>query len=267
MKPQNRGIIPYFVASNFFMKQACCLLFFFISVSLFPAKSISFVPGQTLNYKAFYGFLEIGAFTLTTDKLKYKTMGHVCNKVTLKAQTNGIARLFYMNDTWISYLDFASLETYKSYRHIQEGKYRLQEIVYFDHKNNKASVKVKAKNSNGWYFRKQYDTKSPVRDVVAAFVYATQINYSKIKKGTILKINGFYPGKDFSIGLKYEGKEMLEKGTIRRMCYKLHPILPENKVFDGVDAVEIWISADTKQQAVFGRAKLFLGNFELEIVD
>lgn len=235
------------------------------TISGYNINSKRIVKGEELNYRAKWGILNIGIATTITDKRLYKIGSSICYKVHLKAQTNGLAKLFYMNDRWISYLEINSFDTYKSLRSIHEGKYRLEEIVDFDHNNNKAYLRKYEDNSNRYVLANIYETTN-MRDVIAGFICVRNIDYSNLRKGETLTIDGFYKETGYKIQIIYLGKEIVqtEKGKIN--CYRIKPLVPKNKVFDGLDAVDVWLSADRTQKIMYAKAKLVLGVLELELI-
>jgi len=203
--------------------------------------------------------------TIKTDKRLYKIGSSICYKVDLKGQTNGLAKLFYLNDRWISYLEINSLDTYKSLRSIHEGKYRLEEIVDFDHKNNKAFLRKYEDVFNRYVLANIYETTN-MRDVIAGFMSVRNINYSNLKKGETLTIDGFYKDTGYKIQIIYLGKEDVQTPKGQISCYRIKPLVPKNKVFDGLDAVDVWLSADRTQKIMYAKAKLVLGVLELELI-
>ena len=109
--------------------------------------------GETLNYKATWGFLTIGSASTRIDTNLHKVGSTVCYKVDIAGQTNGMAKLFYLHDKWVSYIDTATITTHKSSRTIREGHYELDEQIHFDAANRKAEVKVYNKKSKSFVLK------------------------------------------------------------------------------------------------------------------
>ena len=223
------------------------------------------VVGETLTYKASWGIFTIGSAVTKIDKQLFKIGTNVCYKIDIAGRTNGIANLFYVRDSWQSYIDTANVTTYRSSRSIREGKYEMDELIYFDQPNKKAEVKVWDKKSNSFVLKKIYDTPENIRDVVAGFMVFRLVDLSKYKKGEIFTVNGFYEDEGYKINVVYEGLEILktEKGKV--LCYKVKPIVPKNHVFDGRDAVDVWLSANKSKTIVRIRARMFVGNVMIEL--
>jgi hypothetical protein len=241
-------------------------IFGFIQAQL-KLDSRHIVAGENLNYKATWGFLTIGSVSTKIDKTLYKVGSKLCYKIDIAGQTNGLAKLFYVSDKWVSYLDTASITTHKSFRSIREGRYELDEQVQFDHINQKAEVKVYDKQTKLYKLKKVYDTPENIRDVVAGFMVFRLVDLSKYKKGDQFTINGFYEDEGYKINVKFEGEEYIKTSNGKLLCYKVKPIVPNNHVFDGHDAVDVWLAANNSKNIVRIRAKMFVGNILIDLLN
>ncbi len=241
-----------------------------LPMCLIAQKELNIVPqglslGETLNYKITWGLLTIGSASTKIDNQLYKVGSNVCCKVDITGQTNGLAELFYVRDKWTSYIDTINLTTHKSFRSIREGNYELDEHVSFDHIKQKAEVKVYDKKSKTFKVKDVYDTPTNVRDIVAGFMVFRFVDLNKYSKGDIFTINGFFEDEGYKINVSYIGKEYIKTNSGKILCYKVKPIVPKNKVFNGRDAVDVWLSADENKTIVRLRAKMFVGNFNFEL--
>ncbi len=223
------------------------------------------ILNEKLQYKVKWGLLTIGTASASIDRRIYRIGSDLCCKIELKAQTNGIARLFYMNNHWVSYVTLNSITTRKSLRSISEGKYRLEEIVDFNSEKKQASLREYDKSKNKYILKNLYETPERTRDVVAGFMLTRVIDFSTLQNGDRIRIDGFYKKDGYKIDVIYVGKEYLKTAKGKIFCHKIKPIVPKNKVFDGVDAVEVWLTADRNQHIVFARAQLVFGELEMEL--
>lgn len=223
------------------------------------------VKGETLHYNAKWGLLTIGSAYSQTDKQLYKVGSAVCYKINLGGATNGLAKLFSLNDKWTSYVDIKSFSTCKSYRSIREGKYKLDEIVYFDYVNKRANVSVYNYVGRNFVPQKVYNTGKHVRDVVAGFMLIRLVDLSKYKKGDKLNISGFYKAEGYSIDIYVGDREYIKTAKGKVLCYKLRPVVPEKKRKDGLNDLDVWISADKRQIIMKAKAQLALGELILEL--
>jgi Protein of unknown function (DUF3108). len=93
------------------------------------------------------------------------------------------------------------------------------------------------------------------------------VDLSKLNKGQVFSINGFYEDEGYNINVVFMGEEIIntDKGKVK--CYKVKPMVPKNNVFDGRNAVDVWLSADKSQTIMRIRAKMFVGNILIDLVD
>ena len=254
------------------VSQRLFLLFFILMpVFVFPESKLKIdgkkvVYGETLNYKASWGIFTIGTASTKIDRTLYRVGSRVCFKIDVSGQTNGLAKLFYVHDKWISYIDTASITTHTSSRSIREGKYELDEQIHFDHRNKKAEVKVYNKKTKTYLLKKLYDTPEDIRDVIAGFMVFRLVDLSTYRNGEVFTINGFYEDEGYKIDVIYQGIETIktDHGTIR--CYKVKPVVPKNHVFKGRDAVNIWLSTNSSTSIIRIRVKMFVGNLQIDLL-
>ena len=223
------------------------------------------VTGETLNYKASWGFFTLGGASTKIDKTLYKVGSNICYKIDIDGQTNGLAKLFYLRDKWTAYIDTTTITTLQSYRSILEGRYELDELVQFDHICKKAEVKVYNKKLNSFMLKEIYDTPENIRDVIAGFMVFRLIDLSKFKKGQVFTINGYYEDEGYKIDVVFMGEEYVKTDMGKILCCKMKPIVPKNKVFDGRDAIDVWLSADKSKRIIRIHARMFIGNVQIEL--
>jgi hypothetical protein len=254
--------------NNLYKSAIICFViipFFGFTQSELKIESNRVVAGETFNYKATWGFLTIGSASTKIDKGLYKVGSNICYKVDIAGHTNGLAKLFYVHDTWTSYIDTASITTHKSTRSIREGGYALDEEVYFDHCRKKATVKVYDKKSMSFVLKKIYDTPENIRDVVAGFMVFRLVDLSKYAKGEVFTVNGFYEDEGYSVKVVFQGAEYIKTDFGKMLCYRVQPLMPKNNLFDGKDALTIWLSANNSQSIMRIKSKMFIGNIQIDM--
>jgi len=249
----------YFVFTIYFLST------FVVARSKFDPYKSKIVLGEKLSYTAHWGILTIGSASTQVDKELYKIGTTMCSRIEVRGQTNGIAKLFNVQDKWISYIDTSTIKTFKSYREIHEGSYELKEIADFDHLNKKATVKVFNKKSNSYQLKKIYDTPENIRDIIAGFVFLRTIDFTSYSIGNKVSINGFYEDEGYKIDIIYAGKEILNMDNSTFSCYKLIPIIPKNNVFKGKNPVIVWLSDDYTQKVVKIQAKMLVGSIVIKL--
>ena len=100
---------------------------------------------------------------------------------------------------------------------------------------------------------------------MAGFMVFRLVDLSKYRKGETFTINGFYEDEGYKINVIYLGEETIMTNLGKRLCYRVKPVAPKNHVFDGPGAVNVWLSADKSKTIVRIRAKMIVGNIQIDL--
>ena len=226
----------------------------------------SFTTGEVLKYKVHYGPITAAEAVIDTSPTLYKVNNRVCYRATVYGKTTSSFDLFLrIRDTWQSYIDTAAILPQRSFRNIEEGKYRKKETVDFDHYSNTVAVETKKKNKT-----KEAETfKIPnnVQDIVSGFYYLRTLDFDKYRTGEVIKVQGFFDDEVFNMDVKYQGRETVSTmaGDIRAI--KLVPKMPNNKLFKGEDAVTVYLSDDKNKIPVLIQAQMFVGSVKVDLYE
>lgn len=226
----------------------------------------SFTTGERLEFKIHVGLINAATGEMVISDELHQVDGRSCYKMEVFGRTNGIFDwIIKVRDNWGTYVDTASILPLKSFRYIEEGKYRKNEIVYFDHGTDTASVHKLNKVTRELEEIKKYGIKHFSQELISGYYYLRTVDFNKVKKGDILNIEGFFDGHNYTFEMTYLGVEALKTKIGSFNAYVLSPIMPENSVFDGENSVKIWLSADTNKIPLKVRAELFIGALEIDI--
>jgi hypothetical protein len=252
--------------TNNIIKIACLVGLAFISVAftssinqvkLLPVKT--FALGENVEYRVHYGFITAGEATMRV----YKSLGKVgkkpCFKIEVEGKTTGAFDKFLsIKDIWGTMLDTGMYHPLQSYRYIEEGNYRLKEVVNYDYTNKKALVS---------HNDEKREVKLPgiVQDMVSGYYYFRLVDYSQLREGDVINVTGMFEEKVYNLKVKYSGKERIKTKFGRINAIVLTPQLPENKLFDGENAVQFFVSDDQNRIPLKIRAELVVGAVELDI--
>ncbi|MGC4022269.1 MAG: DUF3108 domain-containing protein [Cyclobacteriaceae bacterium] len=152
--------------------------FAFGQESVTPKVRSTISIGERLEYKMYMGIFTVGKGSTTVDNNYFLKNEKPCYKVDAYMQTSGMATwISKVNDNWGAYIDTSELVTHESYRRLSEGKYRLHEVITYDHDRDEAMVTVADKKTGKFGKPKRYSTPDKVRDVVAGFMYLRIIDF------------------------------------------------------------------------------------------
>ncbi len=219
----------------------------------------SFTSGEKLDYKVHYGLINAAEATIDVDKDIQMINNRPCYKVNVFGKTTGSFDFFLkVRDTWRSYIDTTSIVPQRFHRNIEEGKYKKKENIMFDHYKNLATVEDKKETQT-------FKVPDNVQDIVSGFYYLRTLNYEKRKIGEQIRIQGFFDDEVFDFTVSYRGKETVETKAGKIRAIKLVPKMPKNKLFDGEDAVTVYLSDDKNKVPVLIQAEMFVGAIKIDL--
>lgn len=229
-------------------------------------KNKSFLPGEVLTYKVHYGFITAATAEMTISDKLYNLNDRRCYKVEVKGRSIGMFDLFLrIRDTWGTYLDTAAIVTHKFYRKIEEGRYRKNEVVEFDHEKKIAYSKTFDNRKKKWKPTKTFEVPNNVQDLVSTYYYMRTLDFKELNEGDIITVNTFFDEELYDFSVRFVGRDEVKTklGKIRSLV--LSPIMPENSLFDGENAIKVWISDDINKVPLKIKAEMFVGAVEIDI--
>ena len=230
-----------------------------------PVTTKSFKTGEVLEYKLHYGFINAGYGRIEVFPEINKVNNRPCYKVNILGRSSTALDPFYkIRDNWGSFIDTTYLLPQKAYKVVQENNYRHTEAIYFNHYENKAKTIVYGSDGiNTEYEHKILDN---VQDMVSGYYYLRTIDFDKLKKGDIIKINGFMDKENYDFNIRYLGKEIIKTECGKVSAIKISPIMPKNGLFEGEESIKMWISDDKNKIPLIARAEMYVGGVEVELI-
>ncbi|MDH5603373.1 MAG: DUF3108 domain-containing protein [Cyclobacteriaceae bacterium] len=225
-----------------------------------------FFPGEVMEYKVEFSFLDAGvARMVIADKLQ-KINGRSCYKIDVFGHTTGITDFFmHVKDTWGTFLDSTSIMPHRSYRILEEGKYKKHEIVYYNQLGKKAEVHNYSYKRGYWVEPEEFEIPHYVHDMVSGYYYLRLLDFDSLDEGDIVQLDGFLEDTVYNFKIRYLGKGKLKTDLGEINSLILSPIMPENSLFDGENSIKVWISDDRNKVPLKVKASMFLGAVEVNI--
>lgn len=220
----------------------------------------NFLRGEVLSYRFHYGFVSAGSADIEVQPLLYRVNNRICYRMHVNGRTTGTADfLFHVRNQYGSYIDTAAMIPQKSYRFIQEGKYKLNEVCEYDHATN--TVK---RNKNG---KEDFSYKVPdnVQDIVSSYYYLRTLDFAKMQIGEVITLKSFLEDTTINFSMQYLGKETINTDIGKVKAIVISPMMPKNKLFDGKNAVKAWFSDDDNMIPLKAEAKMFVGSVKMDI--
>ncbi|MEJ8758033.1 DUF3108 domain-containing protein [Pontibacter sp. H259] len=226
----------------------------------------SFTAGETLKYKVHYGPITAAEATIDLSKQLYTVNGRPTYRATVTGRTTGSFDLFIkIRDSWQSYIDTAAILPQRYVSSIEEGSYRKKETIDFNHYSNTALVKKKRKKDPEK--SATHKVSDNVQDIVSGFYFLRTQNFDNLKKGEKLNIKGFFDEENFDMEVTYKGRQTVNTKAGKIKAIKLVPKMPKNEMFDGEDAIVVYLSDDYNKVPVLIEAKMFVGSVKVDLYD
>jgi hypothetical protein len=251
---------------------SCCLSFVLLLCSFHSLnheeyriiKNKNFRRGEKLTYLAHYSIFNAGVATVYMDPQVHSVNNRACYKVEIAGKSVGLfAAMMHVKDTWQSYIDTSAMIPHKFLRDIEEGGYRKKETVMFDHFKKTADVRYTVNKEAEK--TAQYKIVTNAQDLVSGYYFLRTLNFANKKVNDTIGIDGFFENQNYNLKIKYLGKEKLSTKIGKINTDVIVPIMPGNELFDGKDAIKIWISDDVNRIPIKIKAKMFVGAVELDL--
>jgi hypothetical protein len=163
-----------------------------------------------------------------------------------------VSAFFYTRDRIDIYLDVDDYTIWKSEKHLVEGTYTKDEVIYFDPAGRTATRGVKTMR-----------TLASPRDALGGFYYVRSLD---LEVGEDVEVN-YADGKvSKPIVIKVLRKEQVTvpAGTFDTLV--IEPVLNETEgIFKQEGQIWIWVTDDENKMPVILKSKIAIGNIEVQL--
>lgn len=233
---------------------------FVVSDSYRYLPNTSFKAGEYFEYKVKFGFLPIGEATVDVNQQIYSVNNRPCYRINILGKTTGLTDLFHIRNNYRSYLDTAAILPQKFLMSVQENNYKKDQTIIFDHMAN-AAVREQGKE------KKSFKLPDNVHDVVSGYYFLRTIDFSKVKAGESVSSNMFFDDEIYNMKVKFNGRGVIKTRFGKINVIKLNPVLPPNNMFEGEDAIRIWVSDDKNRVPIRIEIDFSVGSASMELKD
>lgn len=245
------------------MKKFLFFIFFLsVSLSFGQASEKAFGDGEYFRFRVHYGLLTAGYAELSvkSTNLEGKSVYHVKGY----GRTRGVSRLFFkVEDTYETYLDKDNYQPYRFIRDIYEGGYTKDIVMNFDHPN--LSVLV---NDRKHKTEEIFTIKEQTQDLLSSFYYLrNNIDRNSLNEGDDMDINIFFDKENYTMRLRFLGREVLRTPFGRVKTLKFRPYVQSGRVFKERESLTIWVSDDENKIPLLLQAELAVGSLKATLVE
>ncbi len=171
--------------------------------------------------------------------------------VILQGRSNSIVDLFFkIRDRYESKINTKSLLPSYFKRDILEGRDKINQEYFFNHKNN--TVKTQ---------KGEYKINEKSQDMLSSFLFGRTLNSSFLKRKSPFFINE----EEYNMEVKYVGTEVLNTNIGKLRCIKLKPKVQVGRVFSSPDDLNIWVSDDKNHILIKVEMDILVGSIKADI--
>ena len=252
-------VIEYRITIFNFMKNILLISILLFSLTSFkPAAKSPFKEGEWLKFRMHYGLVNAGYATLSLKDSQYngKSVYHVIGE----GWTTGVAKVFFkVNDVYQSYFDKETGLPYHFIRRVDEGGYIISKDKYFDHQKKEVIVKDHKRNTNEVYKINE------VQDIISAFYFLRNKDFSNFKNGDEITINIFFDGETTPFKLRLLDREVINSKFGKVKCMKFRPYVQAGRVFKENESLTVWITDDDNKIPIRIKATLVVGSLKADL--
>lgn len=208
----------------------------------------AFSVGEQLVYSVDYGFIHAGTAIMTIEKL-VNVQGRDCYYITsLALSSPSFSFFFKVEDLVVSYLDKDGIFSWRTEKHIREGKYRAERLYDLDQWRGVARNVVKGDTVMIPPF---------IQDALSALYFSRT---QPFREGDDIQIPHFDNGKLYNMTVRVHKKEKIKvpAGTFQTIL--VEPLMASEGIFKHKGQMQIWLTNDQKRIPVKMTSKIIIGN-------
>lgn len=220
--------------------------------------NISFNGNEQVYFKIFYNVIGLyvdagtASFTASLAKIQNKPVYHI---VGLGNSNPSYDWIFRVRDRYETYIDTATLRPYRFIRHVEEGGYRKDELVNFNHQEQKA---ISEKGS--------FNVPACIHDVLSSIYYARNIDFSKRTIGEMIPFSMFIDDEVHHLYIRYLGKEIIKTRYGVFHAIKFSPKLIGGTVFKAGEFMTVWVSDDGNHLPLRIESPISVGRVKVDMM-
>jgi len=220
-------------------------------------RNSAFQAGEQSIFKVYYTlgvYIAAGeaSFTINQEHFNNKPVYHI----TGEGKTYSFYDSFFrVRDKYETFVDTASLLPVKFLRHVEEGSYRKNENVTFNHQTGTAVT-------NEGVFK----VPNCVQDVVSAIFYARNIDFNKYKPEDKIPFTMFMDNEKYDLYIRYLGKETIKTKYGKFRAIKFKPLLVKGTIFEGGEKMLVWVSDDANHLPLRVESPISVGSIKVDMM-
>jgi hypothetical protein len=248
------------------MKNQTVYIFLFLSsfLPVFAQENNPLVGGENLKYRIHLGFINAAEASIKSSPSTIQLGDNTVRKIEIEGKTTGVLELFSpLRDYWSALLDTGTLLPIKTEMRKKEGRYRKEEVVWYQMDKGFARVTSPQNKPVTTTIAGPKD----LLDLISAYYFLRSKPIADKKPGTKWSAQVLVDSKIYEIVLLVKSKEVVETALGKVASVRTSILLPKNNLFKDDDAIRLWISDDKYQVPVKVEVNLKIGFLAIDLID
>ena len=228
------------------------------AVRLRHVENTSFQAGESYVYKVKYGILTVGQAKVDVHDKIFNVNNRPCYRVNVEGRTAGMASIWKVKNIYRSFVDTTAIIPQRFIYSARENSYSRDQVFEFDHDRNLVKREEKQKVT-------QYKVPQYVQDVISGYYYLRTVDFSKMGVGHKVQAPMFFDDELYNMQVRFAGKDVVKTRFGKMQVLRLNPVLPDNKLFKGDEAIRIYVSDDPNRVPVKLEIDFSFGTIDMEL--
>ena len=216
--------------------------------------AVPFGVGEYLEFSVSYNIIRAGTATLSVEGVE-EVAGHRCYRIASTARSNSFVSTFFeVRDRVESLMDVHGLFSRKFEKHLKEGNYTKDELVWIDH-------------CAGLAYYDDGDTvevRRSSQDALSALYYVRTLN---LEVGEMVVFPSHSGKKNYPMRVRVLGKERIKTPVGRFNCIVVEPRLKSEGIFKHKGRLIVWLSDDERRIPVRMKSQVTIGSITASLVE
>jgi hypothetical protein len=223
----------------------------------------AFQNGEEITYKIYYNwnFVWLSAGEVTFKVWEEGTQYHY---QAIGKTYDSYEWFFTVNDQYDSWVDKNTLLPNYSERSVEEGKYHIFEKIAFN-QSARQTVVSRADRKGTSETQTQHVVKDCVHDVLSSMFTLRNVDFENQNAGYSMPFNVFMDKEEFSLKMRYKGKEPNKKvhNMGRYRTLKFQPDVIKGNVFAEDSKMTVWASDDQNRIPIMIESPVSVGSVKV----
>ncbi|MBC8205121.1 DUF3108 domain-containing protein [bacterium] len=215
-----------------------------------------FGVGDYFEFSIDYKFINAGTAVMSIDTVT-DVSGFLCYQMISRVSSNKTFDIiFKVRDYIETDIDVKGIFTRKFVKKLNEGHYKDDKVVYYEHEQGKAHLVSKGR------YKKSTSIPGCVQDILSALFYVRTLDFNP---GDTLSINLHDIDKNYPLKVKVRRRENVEVPAGKFDCIVLEPFLESEGMFKSEGSINLWLTDDKYKIPVLMKTSILIGTIDARL--